>query len=273
MARHLHQAGFDVRAWDIDPGHLEVLADLGVSTYSMAREATEGAEVVITMLPDYEAVQDVMAGSHRAIEGGGGLWIQSATVGLEGTRRFGAMAEEAGIEFVDCPLLGTNAIAEAGELTALYSGPSEAQESSRRVLDAYCAKILWLGNAGRGSELKLIMNGWILGLATLTAEAIALSEGLGFDPATFLEMIRGGPFDVAQAHLKGSAMIEGNFATALPLRWAAKDARLIVAAGREVGIDLLVADAVATQFERSRDAGHGEEDYSAVWYSVRPTSQ
>jgi 3-hydroxyisobutyrate dehydrogenase len=67
-------------------------------------------------------------------------------------------------------------------------------------------------------------------------------------------------------------MIGENFDASLPLRWAAKDARLIVDAGHEAGIDLLVADAVARHFERSRDAGHGDEDYSAVWYSLRPST-
>jgi len=273
MARHLHRAGFDVRAWDIAFERRQALANEGIAMCSSAREATEGAEVLITMLPDYQVVHDVMTGSNRAIEGVNGLWIQSSTVGLEGTRWLGAIAEDAGITYVDCPLLGTKVTAEAGELTALYSGPSGAQELSRQVLHSFCTQILWLGEAGHGSQLKLVMNGWILGLAALTAETIALSVGLGFAPMTFLEMIRGGPFDVAQAHLKGSAMIEGNFAPGLPLRWAAKDARLIVAAGNEVGIELLMANAVATHLERSRDAGHGDEDYSAVWYALRPTQQ
>jgi 3-hydroxyisobutyrate dehydrogenase len=271
IARRLHRAGFDVRAWDIDPEHLRALAEMGITTFPEAREATQGAEVVLTMLPDYDAVRDVMTKALRALAGTDCLWIQSSTVGLEGTRHLGEMAEVEGITYVDCPLLGTNALADAGGLTALYSGPRGAQELSRRVLDVFCERILWLGDTGRGSKLKLIMNAWILGLVALTAEAIALSEGLGFEPTTFLEMIRGGPFDVAQAHLKGTAMIEGNFAAALPLRWAAKDARLIVAAGNEAGIDLLMADAAATHFERARNAGHGDEDYSAVWYSLRPT--
>ncbi len=272
IARRLHAAGFEVSTWDIDPERGRALADFGLVTCASAREATEGSEAVVTMLPDYQATVDVMAGENRALEGFGGLWIQSATVGLEGTRLLGALAENAGVAFADCPLLGTSGAADEGALTALFSGPSDAHELSRTVLEAFCAQILWLGDSGRGSSLKLVMNGWILGLTTLTAEAIALSVGLGFEPATFLEMLRGGPFDVAQAHLKGSAMIGENFDASLPLRWAAKDARLIVDAGHEAGIDLLVADAVARHFERSRDAGHGDEDYSAVWYSLRPST-
>jgi 3-hydroxyisobutyrate dehydrogenase len=270
IAQHLHFAGYDVQVWDIDPGHCEGLAGLGISVNATARGATQAADVIVTTLPDFKVVEDVMAGRQRASEGFKGLWIQSSTVGLEGTRVLAAMAKDAGITYIDCPLLGTKAVAEAGELTALCAGPRAAEARCRHILETFCSRVLWLGEANEGSKLKLVMNGWILGLATLTAEAIALSIGLGFEPATFLTMIRDGPFDVVQARVKGSAMIDGNFVASLPLRLAAKDARLIVAAGEEAGISLLMAEAVAQQLERSRDLGHGDEDYSAVWYAVRP---
>lgn len=268
MAGHLARAGFDVRAWDGNPEHLSALVELGVTTCATASDATKSADVIITMLTDIDSVLDVMVTSHGALSGFQGLWIQTTTVGLEGTRELVELTANTGVTFVDAPLLGSKSSSEAGELTALASGMPEAEAMCRPVLDAFCSRVLWLGAAGQGSKLKLVMNGWVLGLTTLTAEIMALSSGLGLSATIFLDIIRGGPLDVAQAQIKGTAIAAGQFSPALPLRLGAKDARLIVRAGQEVGIDLLVARAVASRLEEARDTGHGEEDVCAVWFAV-----
>jgi 3-hydroxyisobutyrate dehydrogenase len=271
MARHVARSGYDVRAWDINLENLATVAAAGVITCATANEATAGADVVITMLTDYAVVYEVMAGAQDALDGFSGLWIQSTTVGLDGTRELAALAVQAGVTFVDAPVLGTKPAAEAGALIVLGSGPSDVERQCRAIFDAFSARVLWLGPAGAGSRLKLIMNGWIIGLTTLTAETLALCVGLGIAPSTFYEMIDGGPHDLPQLHVKGDAMLAREFLPpTLPLRLAAKDARLIVAAGNEAGITLLLADAVAQQLERALNAGHGDEDYGAVWYSVEP---
>jgi 3-hydroxyisobutyrate dehydrogenase len=270
MARHLQHAGYEVRAWDIDHSRLKVLADLGVTTCATAIEAMDSADCVVTMLSDIHSVLDVVAGSQHALAEFAGLWLQSTTVGLEGTRRLADVAARTGATFVDVPLLGTRSSVEAGELIALASGPAEAEDVCRPLLESFSSRVLWLGDAGQGSKLKLVMNGWVLGLTTLTAETMALSSGLGLPPTIFLDMIRGGPLDVAQAQLKGAAIASRQFSPSLSLHHGAKDAGLIVAAGCEAGIDLSIAKAVAQRLEEARDAGHGDEDVSAVWFAVAP---
>jgi len=129
---------------------------------------------------------------------------------------------------------------------------------------------MWLGPAGQGTRLKLVVNSWVLALTTATAEAIALADGLGLDPKRFLDTIEGGPLDVAYAHVKGGAMIKREFPVAFPVDGAAKDARLILDAGQTAGLELRLADAVATQMEIAAKAGHGRDDMAAVWYAVHP---
>jgi len=268
LATHLARCGYSVRAWDIDEANMAPLRSEGIETCESARRATESADVILTMMTDDDAVLDVMVGSHAALGDFKGLWIQSTTVGVEGTRKLYDVAREAGTTYADVPLLGTKSIAEAANLTALGSGSEEARKQSQSILSSFCSKILWLGDVGQSSKFKLVLNSWILGLATLTAETIALCTSFGFPAENFLDFIAGGPFDVGQAHIKGGAIIAEDFTPSLALRLAAKDAGLVVAASEELGISLQVARAVFEQMRTAQALGHGDEDYAAVWFAT-----
>jgi len=137
------------------------------------------------------------------------------------------------------------------------------------VFDAIAGTTLWLGEAGRGSRLKLVMNSWVLALTTATAEAMALADGLGLDPKRFLDTIGGGPLDVAYAHVKGSAIISREFPAAFPAWGALKDAQLIVEAADSAGVAMKVAEAVQAQMQATVDSGHADEDMAAVWWAAR----
>ena len=262
IARRLVSCGREVRAWDIDRDRLGHLSGDGVLTFATGAEAAAGAQVLITMLTDADTTERVIASAFGAFSG---VWIQSATVGIDGTERLLALADRHMVTLVDCPLLGTKSSAEAGELIALASGPREAESLCRPVLDAYTRRVLWLGEAGLGSRLKLVMNNWVIGLTALTAETIALAEGLGFVGDDFLKLIEGGPLDVKQAHIKGAMMQRGDFTPALALRHAAKDADLIAAAALRCDLELPLGRATAGVYQSACEAGYGDEDMAAVF--------
>jgi 3-hydroxyisobutyrate dehydrogenase len=271
MARVLADAGFDVRAWNRTAAKAEALADSGVQATPTPREAASGADVVLTMLLDADAVADTMSGDDGALADAGEdlLWLQCSTVGPAGTERLGQLAEQAGVSFVDCPVLGTRTPAEKGALVVLASGPREAREKAEPIFDAIGQRTMWLGDTGNGSRLKLVANSWILAVTTAVAEAMALAGGFGLDPALFLEAIEGGTLDLPYAHIKGKLIQDGEFPADFELSGAAKDAGLITSAGADAGVSLEVADAVRRQMEKARDAGHGEKDMAAVWYAAQ----
>jgi 3-hydroxyisobutyrate dehydrogenase len=177
----------------------------------------------------------------------GTLWMQSATVGLEGADRTIATARELGLQLVDCPVLGTKEPAEKGALVLLASGPEDARERLGPVFDALGSKTVWLGEAGAGSRMKMAGNAWLLSVTAGVAQSIALTRALGLDPADFLVAIDGGPLDAPYVHLKGAAMIEEEFPVSFGLTGATKDARLIAAALRSAGVsDRVLAGVLAT---------------------------
>src|SRR3954451_3766288 len=193
-----------------------------------------------------------------------------STIGLEATERLARRAEEAGVAFVDAPVSGTKQPAEQGKLLVLASGPDDVRERVDPVFDAVGSKTVWLGPAGAGQRLKLVLNTWLLGMTEALAEAIALAEGLDVDPRQFLETIDGAPVGAPYAQLKGPMMIEGEFPPAFPLALAAKDAELALAAAKGAGLELAALAAVREQMRQAGDAGHGDEDMAATIHASRP---
>ena len=261
MALNIVKAGLPLTVWNRSP---EKAADLGALVASSPHEAVRDAGIVITVLSDAEVVESVI---REAAPAAGTVWLQQATVGVEGCARLADLAEELGLVYVDAPVLGTKGPAEAGQLTVLASGPDEVRETVTPVLEAIGARTLWLGAAGRGSRLKLVANAWVLTVVEGVAESLALARALGLDPHQFLDVIKGGALDAPYVQLKGGAMLGGNLEAQFPLWGAAKDARLIQEAGRAAGVDLAVIEAVSRHFERAMADGHGDLDMAATYLS------
>jgi 3-hydroxyisobutyrate dehydrogenase len=270
MARNLLEAGMEVRAWNRSQEKAEPLAGDGAKVANNPEEAAEGADFLLTMLADADTISDVVDGGALSALSGDGVWLQMSTVGIEGTERLGELAAGSGVAFVDAPVLGTKAPAEQGQLIVLASGPEEAKERSEAVFEPMASKVLWLGEAGAGSRLKLVVNNWIVGLVGVLAETISLAEATGVKPERFLKTIEGGPLGLPYAQMKGDMMIEEQFPASFSLKLARKDAALVLDAARANGLEMSVAEAVAARFDDAISSGHGEEDMAAVFEATKP---
>lgn len=270
MARNLARAGLSVRAWNRSRAKAEPLAAHGVTVTDTPAEAVRDADVVLTMLHDGPAALEVMRAAAPGLRPGT-LWAQVSTAGLEGLGELAGFAREHDLVLVDAPVLGTRQPAEEGQLTVLAAGPEDVRDRLAPVFDAIGARTVWVGDdgtAGAATRLKLVLNSWVLTVTHGTAEALALAEGLGVDPADFLDAVAGGPLDMGYLRAKSALLLEGaltppSFATAT----AEKDARLIVAAGESAGVRLDVAAAGAQRFRRAVEQGHGEEDMIASYFA------
>src|SRR3954452_24942545 len=258
MARNIAKAGIAVRAWNRSREKAEPLAEDGVEVLDTAAEAAAGASVVLTILSDADAVVSAMEGSDGALAGAedGATWLQMSTIGIDGTERCAALAQERGLSLVDAPVVGTKQPAEQGKLTVLASGPEDVRERCEPIFDAISQKTVWLGEAGAGTRMKLVINSWLLSLVEGLAETIAFAEGIGVDPEMFLETISGGPVDNPYAQMKGKMMIERNFEPAFKLELAAKDARLVLEAMEPHDLALPMLQAIRNQLEEAAEE-HG----------------
>lgn len=266
MARNLAAAGLRTAAWNRDRERADPLADAGIRVCAESREAVEGADAVVTMLADGDAVADVMGNGTLEALGPDAVWVQSSTVGEDAATRLASMASEAGRAIVDAPVLGTKAPAENGELIVLASGPAEAIAGCAPVFDAIGSQTVELGtDPVAATRMKLVLNSWLLALTTGLAESINLAEVLGVDPERFLEIIAGGPLDADYAQLKGALMIARDFEPSFALSLAGKDARLALAAAAASDVDLPMLEAVRAKYAAAEEMGHGAEDMAAVY--------
>jgi 3-hydroxyisobutyrate dehydrogenase len=268
MVRNWLKAGETVRVWNRTRAKAEPLAQAGAQVADDPATAVDGAEVIVTMLFDADAVAQALEAAGDRLPPGA-LWLQMSTVGIEGAQRLADLAAGYRLNYVDAPVVGTKEPAEQGKLTALASGPDEVRDRVERLLQPVAAKVLWLGPAGTGSRMKLVANSWVLAATEGVANSIALADALGLDGADFLEVISGGPLDLKYAHVKGALMMRREFPPSFPVSGALKDANLILEAGESAGVDLAAVDAARRHLDEVAGRSHRDQDMSAMYLAAR----
>ena len=266
IAGNLLAAGFGVSVWNRTAARAEPLVEQGARLAASPAEAAAGSTVILTMLADGAAVEAAMRGPAGALAAAprGAVWIQMATIGIDWTRRLAELAHDAGLEFVDAPVSGSDVPAREGTLVVLASGPEGIAARVAPVLKAIGRKTLWLGPAGNGSRLKLAMNNWLATQVEAAAETIALTEALGIDPRAFVEALADSPLGSRFAVAKATAMLDGQLEPGFALRHAYKDVGFALAAARDHGIELPLTDALAGRWNQTIADGHADDDVASV---------
>jgi len=265
MARRLLGAGVDVRAWSRHPATAMPLADEGATAFAHASDAVAGADVVITMLPTVEATADVMfdGGALRAMPPAA-IWVQMATIGVEAT---GWLATQTltwrpEVTFVDAPVSGSREPAESGQLLILASGPERVAPLLEPVFGVLGRATLWLGAAGAGSRMKLVLNTWLAFQTEGAAEAAALAERLGVRTPALFAALRDNPLASPYALAKLTRMVEHDYHPDFALDWALKDLDLVASdAGDGVAP---IAAAIADRWRELVQEGSTGLDVSAA---------
>jgi 3-hydroxyisobutyrate dehydrogenase len=267
MAANLASAGFPVRAWNRTSSHTATATAQGAAVAATPAEAVEGAAVVITMLADGPATDQVLSGTDgfARTRPPGLIWAQMGTIGLEWTTRLARTAGENDIAYADAPVSGSQGPAEAGDLVILASGPDEARDALTPAFDVLGRDTFWLGPAGNGTRAKLVFNSWLADLTEATAENLAFAHRLGLDPAAVVDVLQSTPLGSPYAVQKARAMLAGDFAPAFALKHAIKDAELAVQAAQASGARLELTNALIPRWHTTADEGHAEEDLAAVY--------
>jgi 3-hydroxyisobutyrate dehydrogenase len=270
MARNLADAGLETHVWNRTREKAEPLAEHGIEIADSPAQTTAGADAVITMLATDDVVREVMSGAEGALAGmdGKSVWLQMSTVGIAATEEMAALADEAGVAFVDAPVLGTKQPAEQGKLVVLAAGPRDALDRCGVIFDAIGERTITFGRPGEATRLKIVLNNWVLSVTVATAETIALAERLGVEPGKFLEGIEGGNLDSAYARIKGAMMIDRSFEPSFPLALALKDARLVLDAVSGDGAEPALPRAIERRLSEADELGHGDEDMAAVYWAA-----
>lgn len=268
MGRRLLDRGIEVIAWDRNPEQISAIEERGGKRADEPTEVVRGADVVITMLPTAPIVLDVV---EPLLEDWpeATIWLQTSSIGATEADQLTEVAQAHGVTLVDAPVSGSTHPAEEGELTILASGPDSARASVEPVFEALGSRVLWVGEAGMGSRLKMAANHWMIAMTAALAESMHLCEAMGLDQRQFIELLDGGPLGSAYGLLKLDEMRRHEYPAGFPVRLALKDLELVHEVEQGSRAAMPVLDVVLERF-LSANKDHADEDLASVYELGRP---
>jgi 3-hydroxyisobutyrate dehydrogenase len=266
MARNLLKAGFTVYVWNRTVSKAKELEGNGAKIAANPREVAANCDVVITIVSDPPALEEVLWGKEGAFPAlkRGALYIDSSTISPELARRIAAESGKAGVAFLDAPVTGGTWGAEKGELLFMVGGEAEVLERARPVLEAMGKKIFLLGPNGAGQTIKLAMNSILALQVDALAEALALVRGAGLAGEKLIEVLQASMARSGVLDVKAPLMLKGDYPASFPLRLMHKDMRLALDLAKEENVKLPALEAAFRTFSEVKDAATDDPDFAAV---------
>jgi len=266
MAQNLLRAGFPLVVWNRTAKRAEALAQEGARVAGSPREAAAAADVLVTIVSDPPALEQVLWGPNGALGGlpQGSVLIDSSTVSPALARQIAAACAERSAEFLDAPVTGGTWGAEKGELVFIVGGKREVLERVEPVLAAMGKRFFHVGPAGAGQTVKLAMN-MILALEVQAlTEALALVTRAGVPAERLVEVMQSSMARAPVLDVKAPVILSGNFAPSFPLRLMHKDLGLALDLSKELGVPLPATSAAYGTYTAVKDAATEDVDYAAV---------
>ena len=266
MATRLLDAGFPVTVYSRTESRTTPLTERGASSASTPREAAAGAAAVFSMVTDDDAARAVWLGDGGALGAleNDAIAIEASTLTPACAEELAASAGRRGGRFLDAPVVGTRPQAEAGQLIFLVGGDRSTLEAARPALGPLSGAVHHVGSAGRGMAIKLAINSYFAVQVAALGEALGLATQNGIELARATEIFKALPI-TAPALAGVAGQIEASsFAPLFPIDLVAKDLRYVLDAGAAAGSDAPASRAALSTYERARQAGHGDENISAV---------
>ena len=228
MAKNLVEAGYTVTVFDLDAGAIEEAQGFGASPASTGAEVAAQSDIIITMVPDSPHVEAAIAGNGGIIEGirAESVVIEMSTILPETGKRMAELLAEKGADFVDAPVTGGVAGAEAGSMSILVGGDAEAFERTLPVLSVLGGDIKHMGPVGAGHTTKIANQ--LIGVATLAglSEAFVLAKKSGLDMQTFYDAVKNGAGRSWALETLGPKILKGDFSPGFMVKHMQKDLRL-----------------------------------------------
>jgi 3-hydroxyisobutyrate dehydrogenase len=265
MAGWLVKAGHEVSAWNRSPARAEAFAAAhpGAQLSETIESAVAGAEAVMACVGDDPDAEDV---AHEAFAGmaRGALYIDHTTTSARLARSLAALADGAGIGWVDAPVSGGQAGAQNGRLTAMCGASAGDFARARPLLEAYAATIVHIGEAGAGQGAKMVNQIAIAGVLQGLAEAVHFAKAQGLDTAAVLAAISQGAAGSWQMHNRWTTMADGRFDFGFAVDWMRKDLRIVLEEARDCGARLPLTALVDQFYADVQASGAGRWDTSSL---------
>jgi 3-hydroxyisobutyrate dehydrogenase-like beta-hydroxyacid dehydrogenase len=268
MARHLVDAGHELVVYNRTRSRADELGRKGARVAGSPREAAQGADLLITMLADDAAVEEVMFGDEGALATlkPGAVHVSMSTIGHLLSRRLTDEHRSRRQSYVAAPVFGRPEAAEAAKLWIIAAGPGDAIERCRPVFNAMGQGIEIVGDdPPMANVLKLAGNFLLASAIEAMGEAFALVQKSGIEPSRFLEIVNGRLIRSPIYENYGKLIAERRWEPAgFKLRHGLKDVRLVLSAAEEVTAPMPLASLIRDHYLSAMARGWGEIDWAAL---------
>ncbi|NDL56422.1 2-hydroxy-3-oxopropionate reductase [Phytoactinopolyspora mesophila] len=274
MAVNLVRAGHDVVGYNRTPAKTEPLVASGGRAAASPQDAANGADVVITMLPDSPDVEAVVLGDDGLLTrmSPGSLLIDMSTIRPDVAVRLAEEGRRLGIHVVDAPVSGGEQGAIDATLSIMAGGDAAAYEAALPVLEAMGSTIVHVGPPGAGQTVKAANQLMVGGIIELVAESLVFLDAHGVDRQKAVEVLAGGLAGSAILDRKAAGMLARAFTPGFRVDLHHKDLGIVTAAAREAGVAIPLGALTASLMGALRAQGHGALDHSALLLQVEQLS-
>ena len=266
MATNLLAAGHALTVYNRTPEKADALVARGARRAVSIAAAATGADVIITMLSEPRAVKSV-AEELWAHMTPGALWMNCSTVNPSFAAEMGRTTTQRGFRYLDAPVAGSKAAAEGAQLVFFLGGSPAAVAAVKPLTDAMGQKVVHLGEAGKGSALKVVVNQQLAVAMASFAEGVALGESLGLPRELVVTVLLNGPLVPAFMGAKKAQIMTDDYTSDVhfPLQWMQKDLEMATHTAYESGATMPVSNAAKESYRAAMRRGLSEADFAAIF--------
>jgi len=270
MGMNLLKAGHKLTVWNRTASRAQELVAAGARLATTPREAAAEAEILLTMVSDPPALEEVLWGHEGKNDGAlgglrpGSIYIDSSTVSPALVRKIAAGCAERGVRFLDAPVTGGDWGAREGNLVFMIGGDAATLKEVEPILGVMGKKWFHLGPNGAGQTIKLAMNGILALQVGAMAEALALVTRAGLRGEQLIEVMQASMARSGVLDVKSPLMVKGDFKPSFPLRLMHKDLGLMLDLANQLGVALPATAAAREVYSYVKGEAKEDLDYSAV---------
>ncbi|MGM0920222.1 MAG: 2-hydroxy-3-oxopropionate reductase [Bacillota bacterium] len=266
MALNLLSKGYSVTVNDINKDAVQALVQSGAIGAASPKKMSESCEIIITMLPASQHVQQVILGENGVLSGAntGTVIIDMSSISPVISKELAETAAEKGVEMLDAPVSGGEPKAIDGTLAIMAGGKEEIFEKVKDVLYAMGSEVTLVGGNGSGTTAKLanqvIVN---LNIAAMS-EALVLAAKAGIDVERMYHAIRGGLAGSAVLDAKVPLILKRNFAAGGRIDINLKDMTNVMETAHQIGVPMPLSSQLLEIFHTLKVDGKAAEDHGGI---------
>ncbi len=270
MGMNLLKAGHTLIVWNRTASRAQELVAAGARLAETPREAAAEAEILLTVVSDPPALEEVLWGHEGRNDGAlgglraGSIYIDSSTVSPTLVRKIAAACAERQVRFLDAPVTGGDWGAREGNLVFMIGGEAATLKEVEPILEVMGKKWFHLGPNGAGQTIKLAMNGILALQVGAMAEALALVTRAGLRGEQLIEVMQASMARSGVLDVKSPLMVKGDFKPSFPLRLMHKDLGLMLDLANQLGVALPATAAAREVYSYVKGEAKEDLDYSAV---------